>query len=61
MKVKELIKMLEKTKADKVFFTLVKGDYTENITAGNLSHLGVIGENYGEDEDTIEIGFEQKY
>tara|TARA_R100000541_G_scaffold58698_2_gene70339 strand:- start:77 stop:259 length:183 start_codon:yes stop_codon:yes gene_type:complete len=60
MKVKDLIKMLKKTKADKVFFTLVK-DYTEDNNSGNLSHLGIIGENYGEDQDTIEIGFEQKY
>tara|TARA_R110000803_G_scaffold45584_1_gene95969 strand:- start:281 stop:463 length:183 start_codon:yes stop_codon:yes gene_type:complete len=60
VKVKDLIKMLEKTKADKVFFTLVK-DYTEDNNSGNLSHLGIIGENYGEDQDTIEIGFEQKY
>ena len=61
MKVKDLIKMLEKTKADKVFFTLVKDHYTEDNNSGNLFHLGIIGENYGEDQDTIEIGFEQKY
>ena len=61
MTVKEMIKMLEKTKADKVFFTLVKEHYTEDNNSGNLSHLGIIGENYGENQDTIEIGFEQKY
>ena len=61
MKVKDLIKMLEKTKADKVFFTLVKEHYTEDNNSGNLSHLGIIGENYGEAQDTIEIGFKQKY
>ena len=56
-----MIKMLEKTKADKVFFTLVKEHYTEDNNSGNLSHLGIIGQNYGENQDTIEIGFEQKY